>query len=122
MKKIVICGASGLVGSLLTRKLKERGDALIVIGRNVERLRDEVPDASGHLTWEQFRNTEHHELDCIVNLAGAGVMDRRWTEAYTAIMTQSRVESTQTCAEICALDPGGSFDQRVICPCLRSPC
>ncbi|MEM8580351.1 MAG: TIGR01777 family oxidoreductase [Pseudomonadota bacterium] len=105
MKRIAICGATGLVGSLLTAKLLQRGDQVIVVGRGIERLRRDVPDATDHLTWEEFASAETYALDSIVNLAGAGVMDRRWTEAYKAIMTQSRVKSTQICANICAKHP-----------------
>lgn len=105
MSKIAICGASGLVGSLLAKQLKERGDSICVIGRNSDKLKSEFPNADNHWTWEEFKNATTYDLDVVVNLAGAGVMDKRWDAEYKKIMVSSRVESTKTCTDICASHP-----------------
>ncbi|MEM9059304.1 MAG: TIGR01777 family oxidoreductase [Pseudomonadota bacterium] len=105
MSAVAICGASGLVGSLLAAKLTERGDQVFVVGRNTERLRRDFPFAAGHLTWDAFSNAEPIALRSIVNLAGAGVTEKRWNDAYKEIMTRSRFESTKICSDVCAAHP-----------------
>ena len=105
MKKIAICGASGLVGSKLFERLPAYGQHVVVGGRDSARLRLQFPTASECIQWSEFGATAPGELNAIVNLAGAGVTDRRWSPKYKQTMTVSRVKSTQTCAKLAAEDP-----------------
>lgn len=105
MRNIVICGASGLVGSLLGRQLHDRGDNVIVVGRNSSKLRDEFPYAIAHLTWSELEQYQMTDVTTLINLAGAGVMEKRWDEQYKKIMMDSRLVSTAACADICARNP-----------------
>ncbi|MEO1046181.1 MAG: TIGR01777 family oxidoreductase [Pseudomonadota bacterium] len=105
MASIVICGASGLVGSLLGRQLHERGDSVIVVGRDSEKLRREFPYGAAHLTWAELEQLQPNEVATLVNLAGAGVMEKRWDEGYKDVMMDSRLISTEACANICAQNP-----------------
>ena len=42
----------------------------------------------------------------MVNLAGAGVGDRRWTDEYKQVIRDSRIDSTRLIAEtLAAIDP-----------------
>src|SRR5947207_3411737 len=75
--RVVVAGASGLIGSALTRALRERGDAAAALPRF----------ASGPWTVEG--------ADAVVNLAGASVAGKRWSPAYKKEIEQSRVLTTR---------------------------
>lgn len=105
MSEIVICGGSGLVGTKLAAKLERIGRSYSMVGRSAERLRAEFPSAIRCMSWAEFADGPHKGLRAVVNLAGASVMERRWTPEYKKTMTDSRLRSTSACAEVCSKNP-----------------
>lgn len=101
MKKIVICGATGLVGSALTKQLHAAGRPLILVGRDAARLRQSFVFDVEALTWDELLESDSENIDVIINLAGASVGDEKWTPAYKQIMWHSRLNTTQKCVELC---------------------
>lgn len=106
--RIAIAGASGLIGSALTRSLTSDGHEVVRLVRRAPRAQNEVqwdPDAQ--------RIDAAGLVGCaaVVNLAGAGVASRRWTEAYKRKIRDSRVLGTATLAEAVASleEPPGVF-------------
>lgn len=100
--RVVIAGASGLIGSALTRSLTADGHEVVRLVRRAPRARDEA-------RWdpEGGRVDAGALAGCaaVVNLAGAGVASRRWTESYKRTIRDSRVRGTATLAEaVAALD------------------
>ncbi|WP_434028238.1 TIGR01777 family oxidoreductase [Streptomyces graminofaciens] len=100
--RVVVAGASGLIGSALTR-------SLTADGHEVVRLVRRAPRGPGEVRWdpEAGRVDTAGLVGCaaLVNLAGAGVASRRWTEAYRERIRNSRVLGTRTLAEaVAALD------------------
>ncbi|MFJ7344183.1 TIGR01777 family oxidoreductase [Streptomyces sp. NPDC101110] len=97
--RIVVAGASGLIGSALVR-------SLTTDGHEVRRLVRGTPRASGEIRWDpEGGRVDAAGLagcDAVVNLAGAGVGDRRWTEAYKRRIHDSRVKGTTALAEAVA--------------------
>ncbi len=91
-KKILITGASGLIGSRLTELLLQKGFKVSHLGRT-QRM-GQVPS----YVWSVEKGTiDPHALtdvDCILNLAGAGVADKRWTSARKKEILDSRIQST----------------------------
>jgi len=101
--RIAVAGASGLIGSALTRSL--RAD-----GHHVVRLVRKEPAAPDEVRWDPERG--HVDTaglagcDVVANFAAAGVGDHRWTDAYKRRIRDSRVLGTATLAEAAAtLDP-----------------
>ncbi|MFF4354491.1 TIGR01777 family oxidoreductase [Streptomyces sp. NPDC001530] len=97
--RIAIAGASGLIGSALTRSLTADGHEVVRLVRRAPRSKDEVQwDPEGQ------RIDAAGLVGCavVVNLAGAGVASRRWTEAYKRKIRDSRVLGTATLAEAVA--------------------
>ncbi|GLF94066.1 TIGR01777 family oxidoreductase [Streptomyces yaizuensis] len=101
--RIAISGSSGLIGTALTRSLRADGHEVVRLVRRPSRSGDEVEwdplgqyvDAAGLVGCE-----------AVVNLAGAGIGDHRWTEAYRRQIRDSRVLGTAALAEAAAtLDP-----------------
>ncbi|MET8813133.1 TIGR01777 family oxidoreductase [Streptomyces sp. NPDC004549] len=100
--KIAVAGASGLIGSALVRSL--RGD-----GHEVVRLVRHEPRGGDEVRWDPERQTVDAAglsgCDVVVNLAGAGVGDKRWTPEYKRLIRDSRVLGTATLAEAAASLP-----------------
>lgn len=98
-KRVAIAGSSGLMGGALRRHLVERGDEVVRLVRG----RPEAPDqrawtpAMGLLS-----DAALDGVDAVVNLAGAGIGDRRWDEGYKRLVEASRVETTETIAHTLA--------------------
>ncbi|WP_372347859.1 TIGR01777 family oxidoreductase [Streptomyces sp. KL116D] len=99
MTRIAVAGASGLIGSALVRSLTADGHDVLRLVRRAARSADEVrwdPKAS-------YVDTSRLDgCEAIVNLAGAGVGDHRWTAAYKKEIRDSRVLGTTTLAEAAA--------------------
>ena len=100
--KIAITGASGLIGSALIPALRDDGHEVLRFVRHLPRAVDEV-------RWDPARASaagiDPHALDgvdAVIHLAGAGVGDRRWTDAYKRVILESRTRGTATIAEAIA--------------------
>ncbi|MCU0373964.1 MAG: TIGR01777 family oxidoreductase [Chitinophagaceae bacterium] len=99
-KTILITGGTGLVGRELTRHLAKEGHKVIVLTRNPAKANPEkgLEHAVTYAAWDVAAGTIDmqavNSADAIVHLAGAGVMDKPWTEAYKQEIVDSRVESS----------------------------
>jgi len=90
---VVVTGASGLIGSALVTNLR-------AAGHEVRRLVRRRPAGDEEFGWDPPR----HEIDdgvldgadAVVNLAGAGIGDRRWSDDYKDLVRRSRLDSTTT--------------------------
>jgi uncharacterized protein len=95
--KILITGATGLVGSALTQDLQRVGHTVCRLMRPGSS--DGAKNSQGFdVTW----NPETGELggaavgaDAVVNLAGASIAGARWTPARKQLIRSSRVETTR---------------------------
>lgn len=101
--RVAVTGASGLIGSALVPDLRSQGHEVIRMVRRAPSAADEVrwDPATGDVDLAGLAGVEG-----IVHLAGAGVGDHRWTDAYKAEILNSRVQGTDTIARAAAaLDP-----------------
>jgi len=94
--KYVIAGGSGFLGRPLTHELTGKGHQVVVLTRGRAHERDGIR----HVTWsgQPDGGTWQQEVDGadgVVNLAGAGIADKRWTTARKLELRQSRVDSTR---------------------------
>ncbi|MER7839220.1 TIGR01777 family oxidoreductase [Streptomyces sp. NPDC096040] len=97
--RIAVAGASGLIGNALVRSLRADGHEVVRLVRRAAHGADEVCwDPGG-----QYVDTAGLAgCDAVVNLAGAGIGDRRWTAAYKREIRDSRVLGTAALAEAVA--------------------
>jgi len=97
--RIAVAGASGLIGRALVRSLTADGHEVVRLVRRTPRADDEVE-------WDPER--QHVDAvglsgcDAVVNLAGAGIADRRWSDTYKRTIRDSRLLGTATLAEAAA--------------------
>lgn len=101
--KIAVTGASGLIGQPLVAHLRQQGHDVYRMVRRATSAPDEITwnPESGFVDLEKLAGTE-----AVIHLAGAGVGDHRWTDAYKKEIRDSRVKGTDTIARaIASLDP-----------------
>jgi uncharacterized protein (TIGR01777 family) len=91
--KIVIAGASGLIGQALAAALRERGDQVLRLVRRPAAAADEIQwdPAAGKIDGGRLAG-----CDAIVNLAGENIAGGRWTARRRERIFRSRVEATRT--------------------------
>ena len=91
--KIAVTGASGLIGTALVPHLRSAGHEVVRLVRRPATTPDEVSwdPAAGTIDLAGLQGT-----GAIINLAGAGVGDHRWTDDYKREILNSRVDSTHT--------------------------
>lgn len=95
MPNVIIGGGGGLVGHRLSQLLAARGYQVHHLSR--------TPDphaAFPALSWDSYKQTEHQDTwrtaDYLLNLAGAGIADKRWTSERKRLIIESRVSTNQT--------------------------
>ena len=100
--KIAVTGASGLIGTPLVAHLRSLGHDVYRLVRRAASAPDEIAwnPESGFVDLEKLAGT-----DAVVHLAGAGVGDHRWTDAYKKEILDSRVKGTDTIARAMASIP-----------------
>ncbi|MFJ4808214.1 TIGR01777 family oxidoreductase [Streptomyces longwoodensis] len=102
MRRIAVAGASGLIGNALVRSLTADG---FEVRRLVRRAARDPQEVCWDPEQEYVDAAGLAGCDAVVNLAGAGVGDRRWSEAYKQRIHDSRVLGTRALARaVAALD------------------
>jgi uncharacterized protein (TIGR01777 family) len=91
---VVIAGGSGFLGQKLAKRLLADGQRVVVLSRRAHAAGDSVvwrPDGTaGNLA-------SHLEgIEAVVNLAGEGIADRRWSDSRKAALRSSRILATRT--------------------------
>jgi uncharacterized protein (TIGR01777 family) len=96
--KVLIAGASGLVGSALVSKLKAEGAEVTPLVRAAAK--------SGEIEWHPDRGSIDapalEGFDAVINLAGDGIANGRWTEEKKRRILDSRVNGTRLLSETMA--------------------
>jgi uncharacterized protein len=101
-KRVVVTGATGMIGKALCSQLTLKGYELVVLSRNPEQARQSVPGAAVKWNPADAQGEWVGVLDGafgVIHLAGAPVAGKRWTEQYKAELRNSRVVPTRTLVE-----------------------
>jgi uncharacterized protein (TIGR01777 family) len=91
--KILMTGATGFVGSHLTRRLAASGHAVLAVSRR--------PGAAYGWSDESLARGVR-ESDAVIHLAGENIFDKRWNPRQKALLVSSRVETTKKIAALVA--------------------
>jgi len=93
MQTVLISGGTGLIGSLLSKKLIQKGYEVTHLSRSKaenSKFKTYLWDyQTNYIDPEAIRNTDY-----IIHLAGAGVVDKKWTENQKQIIIDSRVKTS----------------------------
>jgi uncharacterized protein len=89
MKTVVIAGGTGLVGLRLSHLLREKGCRVRLLSRR--------PKGEDQFAWNPAKGLLDEQAlvgaDAVINLAGAGIAEKRWTSARKRDLIDSRVQS-----------------------------
>lgn len=90
--RVLVTGATGLIGSEVIRQLKARGDEVVTMVRR-------SPQNASEREWHPDRGYIEPEtmvgIDAVVNLAGATTGKLPWTKKYKQELVWSRVRATE---------------------------
>jgi uncharacterized protein (TIGR01777 family) len=88
--KIVVSGASGLIGTQLVAKLSSSGHEVVRLVRRSPK--------SGEIQWNPKSGTLDaaalEGVDAVIHLSGAGIGDKRWSAGYRKEILDSRTATT----------------------------
>lgn len=98
MHTILLAGGTGLIGQRLQMLLTSQGHTVRILSRR--------PKTAGQYAWDPATGAlDESALDgvtAVINLAGAGIADARWTPARKRELIDSRVQSARTLREAIA--------------------
>jgi uncharacterized protein (TIGR01777 family) len=97
--RVLVTGASGLIGTALQRSLRERGHELLLASRS-EPKDDSWIQWSAESGFADARELE--EIDAVVHLAGESVSGLRWTDEKKKAIRDSRVLGTRSIVDAIA--------------------
>lgn len=105
-KRIFITGATGLIGKRIVNELCKQGAYVRIISMNKKKAKLIFNDL---LNVEAFNWSEYHspkllsrlieDSDAIINLAGANVGEKRWTNKFKNKLYESRINTTKSLVE-----------------------
>lgn len=102
MKKIVITGGTGFLGSLLARKLADEGNQITVFTRHPERIKKSYPGIQ-YFRWDytapDLWKEELNKNEIIIHLAGTGLFTKRWSKSFKKEIMDSRAASAENIAD-----------------------
>lgn len=98
MPTVLITGGTGTIGKRLNELLIQKGYDVIILTRHISKAHT-AGSGTGYARWDidkgEIDNEAVKKSDYIINLAGAGVADKRWTDDRKKEILESR---TKTCA------------------------
>jgi uncharacterized protein (TIGR01777 family) len=97
--KIFISGGTGFIGDYFRMMLIREGHLLTVLTRFPDEYEDESAENQRFVSWDDDMVSRMEETDVVINMAGASIFGRRWTEEVKKKIYSSRIESTRTLVE-----------------------
>lgn len=101
--KIIITGGTGLIGKALCAEFATDGHDVTVLSRNPEKAQRKMASGTKLEKWDAKTANGWGYLadgaDAIINLAGAGIADKRWTPSRKEAIYQSRLDAGQAVVE-----------------------
>ena len=98
-RKIVIAGGTGLVGSRMVELLDKDKYDIYILTRSSRASENGIQ----YIQWDtdnaQLDLTQLGDIYAIINLTGAGIADKRWTESRKEIILKSRLNAARTLAK-----------------------
>ena len=100
MSKILITGATGLIGTHLTGMLQRQGHEVVHLSRR--KSNGAIKTFEWNIEKHVIEEDAFEGVDTIIHLAGAGIADKPWTEARKREIVESRTHSTRLLYEALA--------------------
>jgi len=101
--RVAVAGSSGLIGSALVSSLAARGHEVVALVRRDPKAGEIRWDPAAH----QLDPSVLSGIDAVVNLAGRGIAESRWSGRQKSEILDSRVDGTTLLSEAIASLDGG---------------
>lgn len=100
--RILITGATGLIGKELGKALQQMGHDIVILSRNIESAKATLPFPA-----KIYRYTGQNQIppaalegvEVIYNLAGENIGEKRWSPERKVTLHQSRIKMTKDLVE-----------------------
>jgi uncharacterized protein (TIGR01777 family) len=100
LMKIMLTGATGLIGKELGKKLIEKGHELVILSRSPDRAQNQIPFPAEVHAWDGLTGDlpPHYfsGVDAVIHLAGESVGEHRWSDSQKKKILDSRTLGTRT--------------------------
>ena len=95
--KVLITGVSGFIGHSIAQALHQKGCPIVGLSRNPKKTLKKLPFLKE--CYSNFSPKAFQNVSAIINLAGASIIDKRWTKKQKQILMDSRVQFTKKLVE-----------------------
>lgn len=98
--KVLLSGATGLIGQAVGQELVRRGHSVIALTRNTAKAKATLTFPCEIREWKNFdvapQLKAEDKVDVVIHLSGESVADKRWSAEQKAQIKDSRVIGTRT--------------------------
>lgn len=98
-RHVLVTGGTGFIGGALCTEMLAQGYELTILSRQPA---DQVRKLCGQVNvvhnLESLR--DHEGFDAVINLAGEGLADKRWTKQRKKVLRKSRIKLTHTLTDV----------------------
>lgn len=92
-KRILITGGTGFIGSRLVKEWCRQGHQVVALSRNPQAAQQRLGD---DVRWVDSLNAVDEKFDWLINLAGEGIADQRWSTQRKQALRDSRIALTES--------------------------
>jgi uncharacterized protein (TIGR01777 family) len=98
--KILITGATGLIGNYLVKALTARGDEVFIVTRNSSSAGSVFPGVKNFIEWDNLDSLKSVKINAVINLAGMNLDEKRWNGEVKKQLYDSRINLTRKLVEL----------------------
>lgn len=104
-KTVLITGATGLIGGHLVKALQSAGYSYIALTTNPASASQKLPGAKSIVGVNDYQSLKDENIFAVINLAGANLGEKRWTEKNKKMFYDSRIDITGKLVHLMKLMP-----------------
>lgn len=99
--RVLMTGATGLIGKEIGKKLFHHGHEVVVLTRDRVKAKGDLPFPATIIEWDlkKIPKDAIEGTNAVINLAGESIADGRWNERRKKLIHDSRVFGTRTLVE-----------------------